>query len=639
MSLPPGKHADLILELTIREMVAIAEAAGLRMFLYVWHQKARLLEAIIWKGRGQELLDAMQAKRTRELSTATSGAQAGRLLNRQDNAATSAARQVGYNPSVFMDIPSQSELKKKYEQFYLAMSNTGLAHATCAVCRQLRLKSDVPVVEKKLSEIPNHERLRSHEDHTTQDVVSGLVLEQTGCTGSSQDPTVTVCKSCMVELSCQSTQGEHPPKGFSPDSLQSTLVGNVTTFDLNLNCVADMIEGCLMPQHPQVLLQVVSITYVDVKGLSKRWQQATFRVCRHHVGEALRWLKENNPRYYGDVDIQRAQLDQLPEDDEPRGSVLAMERARYVPEGDDDGNPDTSASFGTTSNENSEVGADVIPMYAHGIVDSELSEISSHDLLLTDLVNLWRDGQEGGYLICHGQRPASNFPPSTDSPLAGHNFWKKAFLTLFLYGVGGPECERPVHVSLQEHVQWLLEQHDKRYRLHSNFDFVACSIEQHRQALLSTKLQMRRRDFERDTQIISSVTIADLQEASRQKDRHEPISNAAVKLLKRQVHATASRVLGSDAAHFRFRSEIWSTGIRFGPLSVWLTINPDDIDDVIAHVFVGKNINMDNFMNTVGPDKAARARNIANDTYTAATYFHFIVWTVFETLFGITVHD
>ena len=40
-----------------------------------------------------------------------------------------------------------------------------------------------------------------------------------------------------------------------------------------------------------------------------------FWVQCHHISRALIWLKENNPKYYGDIVIGAHELDQLPEDD------------------------------------------------------------------------------------------------------------------------------------------------------------------------------------------------------------------------------------------------------------------------------------------------------------------------------------
>jgi hypothetical protein len=43
------------------------------------------------------------------------------------------------------------------------------------------------------------------------------------------------------------------------------------------------------------------------------------------VFEALHWLKTNNPKYYGHIEIDRSRLEQLPEDDVPM-EVLGVVR-------------------------------------------------------------------------------------------------------------------------------------------------------------------------------------------------------------------------------------------------------------------------------------------------------------------------
>jgi len=81
------------------------------------------------------------------------------------------------------------------------------------------------------------------------------------------------------------------------------------------------------------------------------------------------------------------------------------------------------------------------------------------------------------------------------------------------------------------------------------------------------------------------------------------------------VQASASRVLGSDQTRIRLRSQIWSTSIYLNPPSLWITINPCDLHDPIAQIFAGEEIDIDNFVATIGPSKTKRAENIANDPY------------------------
>ncbi|KAI0076309.1 hypothetical protein K474DRAFT_1598157 [Panus rudis PR-1116 ss-1] len=534
-----------------------------------------------------------------------------------------------HTSSRFLELPSREELFQLYRSFYSATSNSAVRHYTCAVCARKRMRSECEISFMPLSTLPNPHRLRPDFDGlgihwesaaaNAMELTNGLLLLRDACDFSrnQEDPTIAVCNQ--------------------------SLAGNVTTFEFNMDRIADMIDGRLMPQQPRVLAELISVTYVGLGKLPKSWLHSTFRVRRHHVGEALRWLKANNP-YYEDICIENARLELLPEDDVPveiwslvreecREEVLEQERAGYIPTGED-GTRESSESADLTDNA---ARPNVIPMQYLGVIDTDLTEVSSHDMLLRGLVNLWREGKEGGYVVQHGRKPVSDFPALNATEGGPNNFWERAFPMLFPYGVGGPERRRPVALSLADHIRYLLEQNDHRFRKHPTFPFVACSILQRRQALLSARIQMRMKDFARDANIFSSLTVEDLRQAAEEEEQNQPISNFAVRMLKQRVYATASRVMGSDGSRFKLRTQIWSTSTYYGPLSIWLTINPDDLHDPIAQLFVGEDIDLDAFLKTAGPDKQKRARNIAADGFAAAKFFHFMIKTILETLIGVKV--
>jgi Helitron helicase-like domain at N-terminus len=68
-----------------------------------------------------------------------------------------------------------------------------------------------------------------------------------------------------------------------------------------------------------------------------------------------------------------------------------------------------------------------------------------------------------------------------------------------------------------------------------------------------------------------------------------------------------------------------------------LTINPSDLHDPIAQVFAGEEIDLDKFESTLGPNKDERAKNIADNPYASAKFFHFIIQTILETLLQIRI--
>lgn len=256
------------------------------------------------------------------------------------------------------------------------------------------------------------------------------------------------------------------------------------------------------------------------------------------------------------------------------------------------------------------------------------------------LTNLWKDGHEGGYAIRHGRQPVSDFPPregDTEDAMDRPNFFEKAFPCLYPYGWGGLESRRPVSLDFPEHIRWSLQYWDRRFRKHETFPFIVFGISQRRQALNSARIQMKRHTFEREAHTVAAVTAEKLNRAKAEEERGLPISDAAVNALKKHVYATASRVSGTDQSRYRLRSQIWSTSTILGPPSLWITINPSDLHDPIAQIFAGEEIDMDHFQATLGPDKAKRAKNIADNPYAAAKFFHFMITTILETLFQVKV--
>lgn len=82
------------------------------------------------------------------------------------------------------------------------------------------------------------------------------------------------------------------------------------------------------------------------------------------------------------------------------------------------------------------------------------------------------------------------------------------------------------------------------------------------------------------------------------------------------------------------RSKSWSTTVAFGPPSLWITINPSD-QDPIAQVFTGAEIDLDHFDAMKGPSSSQRSRNVASDPFASAKFFHVMVNTLLEVVFGI----
>lgn len=119
----------------------------------------------------------------------------------------------------------------------------------------------------------------------------------------------------------------------------------------------------------------------------------------------------------------------------------------------------------------------IIPISAHGVIDIEGLQIPERELMAHALVNSISDGnglkpdedvteryayKRGGCYINEYPRKrgdGTQYEGDPDFP----NHLLGSFPTLFPYGKGGFETDRPIKVSYERHIRWALRYHDKRY--------------------------------------------------------------------------------------------------------------------------------------------------------------------------------
>ena len=180
------------------------------------------------------------------------------------------------------------------------------------------------------------------------------------------------------------------------------------------------------------------------------------------------------------------------------------------------------------------------------MIDTDLSKVMASELMAWGLANLWKQGNKGGYAVHHGLWPVNDFSKpqrdeDTETPAADHhNYFEKAFPCLFPYGCGGPESDRPQEVLFNNQIKYALQYHDRHFRKHETFSFVAFGISQRHQALNSAQIQVWRKNFDADAQVMSTITLEKLQQAHIEEEQNIPISDPAIRLLCKHTHATTS---------------------------------------------------------------------------------------------------
>ncbi|TFK61794.1 hypothetical protein BDN72DRAFT_777848 [Pluteus cervinus] len=529
-------------------------------------------------------------------------------------------RDVPVCEKAFLDIATDTEARGCYADFYKHGDPAGFQFRICAVCGREMLTCETDFSLRGLTDIRHLYRLYPAQPHPAHTLFQGALL----CPKGVLHPRVFVFKLFPRSGGA----------GFDDSCLQRGLRGTVSTYALDVEGVATMLSGNLMPRPPSILASVLSITFATRRSPPQQWLRNTF--------------KANNAKYYGRIEIDSSRLQALPVDDVPaeimaivrRSSeedVADVEHEGYVPEDDaqsEEGVCCYSDSFfyWMTMGVLDPV---VIPLEMSGAIDTDLSQLPASDLTLWALSNLWKEGEEGGYAIRPGSRPVSEFGRGQDGVTVDQNFFVRAFPCLFPYGLGGPEDHKAVSLSLSEHSRWLLEYHDRRFRRHPVLPFLIFGILQKREALLSARIQAHRRSFKRDLPILSGITMAQMHKARLEEESGQPISNPAVKLLHTHLHATAGRVQGSDEARYRLRSQIWSTSVVHGPPTLWMTINPSDLHDPIAQVLAGEQFDLQDLTTLECLTREQRARNIAEDPLAASKFFQIIIGLIFRSLFGV----
>ncbi|KAL1668374.1 hypothetical protein GGF50DRAFT_35151, partial [Schizophyllum commune] len=101
------------------------------------------------------------------------------------------------------------------------------------------------------------------------------------------------------------------------ESNQRAMRGNVSSYDLDANGIAGMIEGDLLPRPLSILPDLVSVTFIGPGPLPKGWLYSTFKIRRPVVRQAFSVSKAMNPKYFQGIELSEERLSLLPEDGVP----------------------------------------------------------------------------------------------------------------------------------------------------------------------------------------------------------------------------------------------------------------------------------------------------------------------------------
>ena len=242
---------------------------------------------------------------------------------------------------------------------------------------------------------------------------------------------------------------------------------------------------------------------VDIIRVRRQGRDDThkdFRVRRHRVEGALRWLTDNNPAY-GDIVIDGARVFNLPEDGElPNLRTVEFSETEHV--NDQGPAPEQLHAGETDSSDDSTVSGIILP--EPGVNVQAQVEAAVNEVVSEPREEETEDAQQGM------ERPVIPWPTTDTTPASEFTtpyFFTMAFPCLFPYGKGDFHINRQVTCpALHDWAEHLLWYQDGRFARHKVWKFVVHNMIMRKRALEQSRFFVGQQLGD------PLITVADLQE-------------------------------------------------------------------------------------------------------------------------------
>ena len=269
-----------------------------------------------------------------------------------------------------------------------------------------------------------------------------------------------------------------------------------------------------------------------------------------------------------------------------------------------------------------------------GVVDFDGSAVSGQSALATAVFNLLNPHHDDGLpdlILPRAGDPISEY----DNPY----LMPGMFPTLFPYGTGGLEGDRPIRISFQEHANYLLSLHDPAFKHHRLFLFIVLNILKQCNGHLHTSFMVRKPAFQKIAPMLASIsketlesTAKHLQNGGSMTEMTPDQRNAWTCL--QQLNIVSANQPGSPASNIRSRANMRGYMGIFNLPTVYLTLNPPAAHSPLLQVFLGDfEVDLSKRFPTM-PFPDVRAKRIAHDPVAAADFFVFCVKAFFKHLLG-----
>ena len=217
-----------------------------------------------------------------------------------------------YTPKkdTFLIAPSEDVIKECVSAFINRTSNKALCHPTCAVCAADGLKNNTRNIP--VDDMVNKQLLQPPIAHNSHQLTDGMLLEQAGVMDDKRGQMLTVCAVCEKDIRAGKVPklalangmwlGKVPmelqvltfpecvlvtkcfpaaymvklllkkkgAKTWSSLGCNTGMKGNVSTYHLNVEDIANLVNPVVMPPSPVLFAAMIGITIVGPHNLPKR---------------------------------------------------------------------------------------------------------------------------------------------------------------------------------------------------------------------------------------------------------------------------------------------------------------------------------------------------------------------------------
>ena len=135
----------------------------------------------------------------------------------------------------------------------------------------------------------------------------------------------------------------------------------------------------------------------------------------------------------------------------------------------------------------------------------------------------------------------------------------------------------------------------RRFQAHSAFVVSSFDISRLNHNSSKTNVLTRRKTWPAMALLLESLTAEQLMEAASQTEKHQPITDPAIRELLKGVARIGSIASGSDERKSYMLAQLKSSLVHFGCPLIYLTINPHERYSPIALFYTGEDIDIRKF--------------------------------------------